>query len=60
MPTFNFQNQPEHENAHQSFRFRQHLQTILSNEQGKKNNNEQSSDFNEKILYVSNLSPVVT
>ena len=50
MPTLNFQNQPEHQNTYQSFRFWQHLQTILNTEQGKKNNNEQSSDFNEKIL----------
>ena len=52
MPTFNLQNQPERQNAHQSFRLWQHLQTNLNIEQDEKNN-EQSSDF-------SNLSPVVT
>ena len=59
MPTFNLQNQPERQNAHQSFRFRQNLQTNLNIEQDEKNN-KQSSDFSKKILYVGNLSPVVT
>ena len=59
IPTFNLQNQHEHKNNHQSLRFRQHLQTNLKNEQGEKHN-EQSSDFSKKILYVGNLSPVVT
>ena len=40
-------------------RFRQNLQTNLDIEQYEKNN-EQSSDFSKKILYVRNLSPVVT
>ena len=33
MPTFNLQNQHEHQNAHRSFRFRQNLQTTLNIEQ---------------------------
>ena len=41
------------------FRFRQYLQTNLNIEQDEKNN-EQSSDFSKKILYVGNLSPIVT
>ena len=44
---------------HQSFRFRQNLQTNLNIEQDEKNN-EQSSYFSKKILYVGNLSSVVT
>ena len=59
IPTFNLQDQPERQNAHQSFRFWQNLQTNLNVEQDEKNN-EQSSDFSTKILYVGNLSPVVT
>ena len=59
MPTFNLQNQPERQNTHQSFRFRQNLQTNLNIEQDEKNY-EQLSDFSKKILYVGNLSPVVT
>ena len=59
MPTFNLQDQPERQNVHPSFRFRQNLQTNLNIEQDKKNN-EQSSEFSKKILYVGNLSPVVT
>ena len=50
---------PELQNAHQSFRFRQNLQTNINIEQDEKNN-ELSSDFSKKILYVGNLSPVVT
>ena len=38
IPTFNLENQPEHQNAHQSFRFRQYLQTNLDIEQGENNN----------------------
>ena len=34
VPTFNPQNQHEHQNPHQSFRFWQHLQTSLNIEQG--------------------------
>ena len=59
MPTLNLQNQPERQNAYQSFRFWQNLQTNLNIEQGEKNN-EQSSDFSKKILHVGNLSPAVT
>ena len=59
IPTFYLNNQHEHQDNHQFLRFRQHLQFNLNNEQGKKHN-EQSSDFSKKILYVGNLSPVVT
>ena len=55
MPTFNLQNQPEHQNAHQSFRFRQNLQTNLNIEQGEKSN-EHSSEFSEKISLVTLVS----
>ena len=34
MLTFNIQNQHEHQNNYQSFRFRQHVQINLNNEQG--------------------------
>ena len=59
IPIFNFQDQPERQNAHQSFRLRQNLQTNLYIEHDEKNN-IQSSDFSKNILYVGNLSPVVT
>ena len=59
MPTFNLQNQPEGQNGYQSFRFQQHLQTNLNIRQDEKNN-EQSSDFSKKKLYVGNLSPDAT
>ena len=55
MPTFNLQNQPEHQNAHQSFRFRQNLQTNLNIEQGGRSN-EHSSEFSEKISLVTLVS----
>ena len=41
IPTFNLENQPERQSTHQSFIFRQHLQTNLNIEQGE-NNNKQS------------------
>ena len=59
MPTFNLLNRSERQNTHQSSRFRQHLQTNLNIELGEINN-EQSSDFSEKVLYDGNHSPVVT
>ena len=59
MPTFSLQNQPEPNNSHQSFKFRQNLQSNLSLEHDEKSN-EQSSDFSKKILYAGNLSPTVT
>ena len=59
MSIFNLQNQYERQSTHQSFRLRQHLQTNVNIEQSDKLN-EQSSDFSEKILYIGNLSPVVT
>ena len=40
IPTFNLQNQHEHENNHQFLRFRQHLQTDLNFEQGEKHNEQ--------------------
>ena len=49
MSSFNLRNQPQRQNAHQSFRFRQNLHANLNIEQSEKNN-EQSSDFNEKIF----------
>ena len=49
MPTFSLQDQPERQNARQSFRFRENLQTNLNIEQDEKNN-EQSSDFSKKIF----------
>ena len=51
MPTFNLQDQPERQNARQSFTFRQNLQTNLNIEQDEKNN-EQSSDFGKKGSYM--------
>ena len=59
MPTFILQNQPEHQNTLQSFRFCQNQQTNLNIEQGEKSN-KQSSDLSKKYCYVGNLSPVVT
>ena len=41
------------------FRFQQNLPTNLNIEQNEKNN-QQSSDFSEKMLYAGTLSPVVT
>ena len=38
MPTFKLQNLPERQNAQQSFRFWQNLQTNLNIEQDEKNN----------------------
>ena len=38
MLTFNIQNQHERQNNYQSFRFRQHVQINLNNEQGDKYN----------------------
>ena len=55
---FNLQNQPECQNTHQYFRFRQHIQTNLITKLGEKNN-KQSSDFSKKILYVGNFSHIV-
>ena len=55
MPTFILQNQPEHQNTHQSFRFCQNLQTNLNIEQGEKSN-KQSSDLSKKYFMPVTLA----